>query len=152
MKCDFNSIVRQHFNRQVAVVFYSINNSNKKTCSERLPTPRCVSCCQVVVGHLYAFTPLPKRVFLGPRKQFKGRLKIPWDKNFYSQSPPHYVENLMSIGLQVASESSSEGMLSVCLSVCIKSNITRKRFDAGYSNLEHWSYLMPCSPVPSDRI
>ena len=71
----------------------------------------------------------------------------------------------MSIGLQVASESSLEGMLSVCLSVCtklllkknrvidqnanaaswsdlvcnvlIKSNITRKRFEAGYSNLEH---------------
>ena len=26
--------------------------------------------------------------------------------------------------------------------VLIKSNITRKRFDAGYSNLEHWSYLI----------
>ena len=78
-----------------------------------------------------------------------------WDKNVNSQSPLHNVENHMSIGLQVASESSSEGMLSVCLSalthpcnVLIKSNITRKRFDAGYSNLEHWSYLMPSTIRP----
>ena len=38
--------------------------------------------------------------------------------------------------------------LSICLSalthpcnVLIKSKISRKRFEAGYSNLEHWSYL-----------
>ena len=72
-----------------------------------------------------------------------------WDKNVNSRSPLHNVENHMSIGLQLASESSSEGLLSVCLSalthpcnVIIKSNITRKRFYAGYSNLEYWSYLM----------
>ena len=107
----------------------------------------------MVVGHLYAFTPFPKRVFFGPRKKFKGWLKILWDKNVNSHL--HNVENHMSIGLQVASESSSEGMLSVYLSVClhpcnvlIKSNITRKRFDAGYSNLEHWSYLMPSTIRP----
>ena len=69
--------------------------------------------------HVYAFTPLPTRVLLGPRKKIKGWLKILWDKNVKSQSPLHSVENRMLIGLQVASESSSEGMLSVCLSVCI---------------------------------
>ena len=73
----------------------------------------------VVVGHLYDFTPLPKRVFLGPRTKIKGLLKILWDKNVSSQSPLHNVENHMSIGFQVASESSPEGMLSICLSVCL---------------------------------
>ena len=51
------------------------------------------------------------------------------------------------------------GRYVVCLSIClsalthpynvlIKSNITRKRFEARYSNLEHWSYLMPCTIQP----
>ena len=108
----------------------------------------------MVVDHLYDFTPLPKRVFFGPHKNFKGRLKILWDKNVNSQCPLHNVNRISGsfgifFGRYVA-------CLSVCLSalthscnVLIKSNITRKRFDAGYSNLEHWSYLIP-STIRSD--
>ena len=128
--------------------------ASKNLCSSGVPQYQL---CFLLSGRrpLICFYSFAKKGVFGPRTKIKSLLKILWDKNVNSQSPLHNVENHMSIGLQVASESSSEGMLSVYLSalthpcnVLIKTNITRKRFDAGYSNLEHWSYLMPSTIRP----
>ena len=110
----------------------------------------------MVVGHLYAFTPLPKRVFLGTRKKTRAYSKFCGTKTLTAktlyimskttcQSDFRWLRNLLR----------KVSCLSICLSalthpcnVLIKSNITRKWFDAGYSNLEHWSCLMPSTIRP----
>ena len=110
----------------------------------------------MVAGHLYAFTPLPKGCFWAPVKKLKAHKKFCRTKTFTAkvlyimskttcQSDFRWLRNLLR----------KVCCLFICLSalthpcnVLIKSNITRKRFYAGYSNLEHWSYLMPCTIRP----